>query len=376
MDGPACMHYHSFLVSRELGGAALIALRLAKWMFEQGETPHVWAPGEGPAARAAEQEGLPWQSYDLDSMKKGNLAHALGCMRMVPGLLLHHGWAHVHSPVVYRILRPILRLTRLRTAVSVHIEPEPEEIRWAFRDPPDLILPCARFMDAPLRLALGERGQELRIAAAPNGVDTARFFPGDAAGAKTMVGAPKDRPLVLMLANLAPHKGHVTALRAVAELKARGMAVECWLAGIERDGRKEYGQQLRSLVAELGVGGLVRFLGFRRDGPDLLRAADFLLLPSTHEGLPLSIVEAQASKVPVLAAPTAGIPEVIIDGETGFLIPATDASGYADRIALLLQNPGLRQRVVDKALAVVLGEYTLDAYCKRVAELLQGFRAA
>jgi glycosyltransferase involved in cell wall biosynthesis len=370
-SGPMRMYYHSFLVSRELGGAALIALKLAKWMSQQGAISQIWIPGEGAAARTAEQEELPWRSYDLDSMMKGNLAHAFACFRFVPRLLFRRGWAHVHNPGVYRVLRPVLRLARLRTAVSVHLEPDPEYLRWAFKDPPDLIIPCARFMSGPIRQALGDRRDQLRITAVPNSVDTVRFSPGDRTAAKQRLGAPAQRPLALMLANLAPHKGQETAIRAVAELMARGVDVECWLAGTERDGRQTYGQRLRELVGQLGVGDRVRFLGFRTDGPELLRAADFLLLPSTHEGLPLSIIEAQASKVPVLAAPTAGIPEVIADGETGFLIPADDPCGYADRIENLLQNPELHQRITERAFARVLQQHTMPAYCKRVEELLR-----
>jgi glycosyltransferase involved in cell wall biosynthesis len=274
------------------------------------------------------------------------------------------------------MLRPVLRLAGLRTAVSVHIDPPPEEIRWAFRDPPDLVLPCASFMTAPIRQALGERGEKLTITPVPNAVDTGRFFPGDRAAAKQQLGAPPERPLALMMANLAPHKGQETAIRAIAALKTRGTDVECWLAGIERDGRQEFGQRLQSLVAELGVGDRVRFLGFRTDGPELLRAADFLLLPSTHEGLPLSIVEAQATQVPVLAAPTAGIPEVVTDGQTGFLIPAEDVTGYASRMEDLLGNPDLRRRITEGAFAAVTRAHTLDAYCRRVQGLLRGLPPA
>jgi glycosyltransferase involved in cell wall biosynthesis len=274
------------------------------------------------------------------------------------------------------MLRPVLRLTGLRTAVAVQIEPDTEEIRWAFQDPPDLILPCARFMGDAIRQAMGAKGEKLHVAAVPNAVDTERFFAGDRAEAKQKLGARVDVPLLLMLANLAPHKGQETAIRAVAQLKARGIPVQLWLAGIERNGRQEYGQFLTTLVANLEVAEQVRFLGFRQDGPELLRAADLLLLPSTHEGLPLSIVEAQASKVPVLAAPTAGIPEVISDGDSGFLIAADDWPGYANRIETLLGNHDLRQRIAERAFANVLRDYTMSAYCERVHNLLNGLRSA
>jgi glycosyltransferase involved in cell wall biosynthesis len=362
-------YYHHFLVSRDLGGAGIIALKLAGWAAQRGMGARVWIPGQGPAAQAAEAEGFAWQSYDLRAMTRSNLRHAWACLKLAGKLPFRRGIAHVHTPGVYRMLRPVLCMAGLRTVVHVQIDPTPEEIRWAFRDPPDLIVTCARYMIAPIRRTLGERGARLRIEAVPNAVDVERFVPGDREVAKQRVGAPADRPLVLMLANLAPHKGQETTIRAVADLKARGKVVECWLAGVERGAGRQYECYLRSLTAELGVADRVRFLGFRGDGPDLLRAAEFLLLPSTHEGLPFSVLEAQASRTAVLAAPTAGVPEAIADGDTGFLIPAPDPAGYARRLEALLENPGLYRHVTEQALTTVRRDYNWATFCQRIHDL-------
>jgi len=126
---------------------------------------------------------------------------------------------------------------------------------------------------------------------------------------------------------------------------------------------------LKTLIEELGVGDRIRLLGYRDDVAELLRAADFFLLPSTREGLPRSILEAQATKVPVLAAPTAGIPEVVIDGETGFLIEADDAPGYAHRIRSVLENPALCQRVVEQAYGQTRNEFSWQVHCERILSL-------
>src|SRR5207249_10272590 len=133
------------------------------------------------------------------------------------------------------------------------------------------------------------------------------------------------------------------------------------LAGVERQSWGSYTTRLQTLCNDLGVVDRIHFLGQREDIPDLLRAADILILPSTNEGLPLSVLEAQATKVPVLAAPTAGIPEVIADGETGFLIAADDAAGYANRMEELLRYPDLRQRITEKAFANVQRAHTMTA---------------
>jgi glycosyltransferase involved in cell wall biosynthesis len=254
--------------------------------------------------------------------------------------------------------------------VHVHLRETEEGLCWAFKRPPDVIVTCARTLNESVRRALPKRYQEhQRIISLPNAIDVERFCPGNQAVAKEHVGAPHDIPLVLMVANLALHKGQETAIRATAMLKKAGVEITCWFAGIEREDEGQYMSRLQALCNELGIGDCVRFLGYRTDIPDLLRAADFLLLPSTNEGLPLAVLEAQATKVPVLAAPTAGIPEVITEGETGFLIPADDASGYADRIARLLRQPAMYQRLREQAYSKVIKEHNWQTYCQTIWRL-------
>ena len=220
----------------------------------------------------------------------------------------------------------------------------------------------------PIREALPARLRDVaRIEAVPNPVDTDRFSPAaDKEAAKRHVGAPAGVPLIVMFANLAAHKGQETTIRAVAELHQRGVPAACWLAGVERGGEGVYTARLRSLVESLGLREHVRLLGHRTDAPDLLRAADAFLLPSTHEGLPLSVLEAQAAGVPVLAAPTAGIPEVVQDGQTGFLVAAGDAVSYADRLDRLIREPELAARLALAARRSVLSHASLSEYCRRI----------
>ncbi len=363
--------YHQFLVSRDLGGAGLVALHLAKFLAAAGREAPVWAPGPGPAWDEAERLGLTVRGFDLQSaLSPSAWAAARANWRAWRGLRGGPGLVHVHSPAAYGALRHALGWSGLRRVAHVQIEEGPGLLRWAFAAPPDLIITCARFLVSAVRQALPEHLRERqRVVAVPNAVDTAKFAPGDRAGAKRKVGAPAGAPLALMLANLAPHKGQETAVRAVAALKARGVEVHLWLAGTERGGAGAYTARLRALVGEAGVADRVHLLGQCRDTPDLLRAADFFLLPSTCEGLPLSVLEAQATRVPVLAAPTAGVPEVVRDGETGFLIAAGDAEGYAARVERLLADRALAGRVAEAAYGCVTREYNWAAYCRRVTEL-------
>jgi glycosyltransferase involved in cell wall biosynthesis len=363
---------HHVLVSRELGGAGLIALGLAKALINRTGECHIWIPGDGPARSEAEKLQLRWHDYNLARLLSPSELHASignwqfyrACRASNPGII------HVHSPFVYGAIRASLKAARIKRVVHVQLEEDAAGLRWAFRQPPELIITCAKFMVDYVRQFLPRQCKETqRIVAVPNAVDTKRFFPGDKAEAKHRVGAVAGVPLILVLANLAPHKGQETTIRAVAELKNRGVDVACWLAGIERESGRDYITRLRSCISELGVGDRIRLLGFRSDTGDLLRAADFLLLPSSQEGLPICILEAQASKVPVLAAPTAGIPEVVSNGKTGFLIPAHDYIGYSNTVQTLIDNRRLYDEVSENAYEQMKREYEWKGYCERIWEL-------
>lgn len=365
------MYYHQILVARELGGAGVIATRLADDLRQQGRHSMVWYPGPGPACEEALRRGLATQEYDIEHAFSRNplgaayanwkFGRRLG--RFAPGV------AHLHAPVYYGALHRGLRQSGVRPIVHVHIEGDIEGLRWAFRSPPDVIVTCAKFLVDFVRGALPKRLRDHQpITSIPNAVDTERFCPGDKATARAQVGAPA-MPLALMLANLSPHKGQETAIRAIARLKSRGIDVAGWLAGVEREDGGTYTTRLQTLIHECGVADRVRLLGHRRDAPTLLRAADCLLLPSTCEGLPLSLLEAQATGVPVLAAPTAGVPEIIADEETGLLRQACDVVGYAAGIARVIADVGLRERLVRTAREHVLREHTWKAYSQRVFDL-------
>lgn len=365
------LSYHQLLISREIGGAGLVALHLAKTLSRRTEQCHIWIPGNGPAQRAADELALTSHEYDSTGVfSSGKVQSAVANWKFYRVLRDYRpGIIHVHSPICYGAVQRGLKLSRLKRIVHVHGEEEMDTLRWAFKYPPEMIVTCARYLVDYVRGSLGERYQrKQRIIAVPNAVDTEKFFPGDKDEAKRRTGAATDVPLILMLANLAPLKGQETAIRAVAELKKRGVHTNCWLAGVERGGGT-YTAQLSSLISELDVEDRIRLLGYRSDAPDLLRAADFFLLPSTHEGLPLSILEAQASKLPVLTAPTGGIPELVSNGETGFLIHAGDYVGYSNSIQTLLSNRGLYEHVAENAYEQVKREYEWNTYCERIWEI-------
>jgi len=363
---------HQILVSRHIGGAAVVAIRLANAARTRGFRCTAWVPGRGAASDALDRAGVDWHTYDFDGLRRQRAVRRLAaCARMFPKLARRpRPIVHVHNPVVFGLLRPALLAVRARSVVHFHTEPSTDEIEWAARCRPSHIVACARHVAERIETVLAARSWPTPVTAVPNAVDLERFVPGDPATTRANLGMPTNRFVVLMLANLAPNKGQATTLRAVELLVRRGLDVECWLAGEDR-GSGDHEQELRALCAELRLKDRVRFLGFRWDSPLLLQAADAFLLPSTLEGLPLSVLEAQAAHVPVVASTIPGVREVVEDGRTGFLIPADDFVGYAARLEDLFRNNGLRQRITAAAAALVASKYNWEALEQRVFQIYE-----
>jgi glycosyltransferase involved in cell wall biosynthesis len=370
--GSAPHYMHQVLVSRELGGAAMNALHLAEFLRRQGYATHVWSPGEGPAQERAKELGLVTHVYDVERVfSPSKITAVIGNHQISRALQpFRPGIVHIHSPLYYAAMRFGLRGCGLKSVAHVQITTPPDDLRWAFKYPPALIITCAQYLVDAVRGALPAAYQKRQwVECVPNAVDMDRFHPGDKAAAKRQVGAQAARPLALMLANLAPHKGQETAIHIAAALKQDGVHMVFWLAGTERGGEEHYTAHLRALCHTSGVTDRVHLLGHRHDAPDLLRAADFFLLPSTDEGLPLSILEAQATKLPVLAAPTAGIPEAVIHEKTGFLIPAKDVAGFAYWLKRLLDDRAMYQKIATQAYAKVQQEYSWKNSCDRLLDM-------
>lgn len=345
---------HQFLVSHLLGGAGLVAVRLSAAAGSRGYRCVAWVPGDGPAREALTRSHVPTRQYNLEALH-GNRWRLLGASaRITPHLIgLRRPLVHVHGHTFFSMIRPALFAAGARVVVHVQIEPSAHEIEWMLKYPPTHIIACARYIAANIQDAAQRKSLPLSVTAIPNAVDLERFVPGDRLAARTLAGLSTDRFVVLILANLAPHKGQVTALRAIDLLVRRGLPVECWLVGEDRIAGGRYEQELRSLSAELGLADHVRFLGFRDDAPTLMRAADAFVLPSTLEGLPISVLEAQACRVPVVGSNIPGILEVVEDGRTGFIVPADDPAGYADRLQRLRQDDALKAKITDAASAQV-----------------------
>jgi glycosyltransferase involved in cell wall biosynthesis len=175
--------------------------------------------------------------------------------------------------------------------------------------------------------------------------------PAEAGRARAELGIPHDGPLLGAVGRLVEQKGHDVLLRALAELPGARLA-------IVGEGPAE--ADLRARAASLGD--RVHWLGWRPDGAECMAAFDVFVHPSRWEGLGLVLLEAMALARPIVASRVSAIPEIVVDGETGWLVPPDDPAALAGALRAAIDDPAEARR---RGLA---GRRRLDA-CFTVARM-------
>jgi glycosyltransferase involved in cell wall biosynthesis len=177
---------------------------------------------------------------------------------------------------------------------------------------------------------------------------------------------------LLFVGRLRIRKGVEVLLEALRELRGRVPGAVLKIAG---DG--EHRAALERKAAGLGLGSAVSFLG-NRDGSrvrTLLAGAAALVVPSIYEGMPLVVLEAMERGVPVVASAVSGIPEVVVDGETGWLVPPEDPEALAGALAAVLEDPAEARRRGEAGRRRVEEHFRLegetDAWCRLFADVVR-----
>ncbi len=170
---------------------------------------------------------------------------------------------------------------------------------------------------------------------------------------------------VLLLGRIGPRKGVPELIEALGSPALRQRA---WSAVLAGDGEVE---ACRDRVAAAGLADRIALPGWL-DGPaaaDLLAQADILVLPSHAENFPISIIEALAARVAVVATPVGATPELLSDGHSALFVPVGDADALADALARLIDDPALRRAIADAGHAVFTQKLDIAALARRLAAL-------
>ena len=251
---------------------------------------------------------------------------------------LHYSLSHISAKDVLAV-----RLARAgRLVVSVHLPFPWSELRPSARRGPCL---AARLAHAVVANSLATRSVLLeagvpanKIHLVPCGARPPAAWP-NRHEARERLGLPADAFVVSLVARLSQEKGIDTLIGAVARLDQRDPAPWLVICG--------EGDQRASLepIAEQRLGDRARFLGWLDDEmvDHVYEASDVFVLPSRMEGWPLTLMEAASHGVPSIGTPVGGVPELVLDGRTGLLVPPGDEADLASAIDRLRRDPELRR---------------------------------
>jgi glycosyltransferase involved in cell wall biosynthesis len=203
-----------------------------------------------------------------------------------------------------------------------------------------------------------------------NGVDL-EAFSVEPARLPDDLGVDDGAPVVAMVGALRARKGHAVALEAWPTVRRAFPNARLLIVG---DGPDR--PRLCALAHELGISDSLILAGIRRDVALLMQAAALVILPSEHEALPTTLMEAAACGRPVVATEVDGVPEVVRDGDTGLLVPVNDAPALARGIIDLLGNGRRRAEMGRRARLLAEERFSSQRWARRLSDLYRSVTRA
>jgi len=353
--------YHTF------GGSGIAATEIGLELARRGHRVH-FICAEPPARLDPATPNLAFHKVELRDyplLLEGQYPLALASQMIEVAKKEHLDLWHVHYALPHAtsayLAKQILGAHAPRVITTLH----GTDVVLVGNDPS--YLPITRFsieqsdgVTAPSQfLAQATRdnfGVTRAIEVIPNFVDTERFTPN---------GADRDVPLVVHSSNFRPLK-RVDDVVAIFERVARGRRCRLALLG---DGPER--PHIEAEVRDRGLGDRVQFLGEVRDVAAILRRAHVFLLPSETESFGLAALEALACGVPVVASRTGGLPEVVRDGEDGYLLPIGDLDAMAAAVGRILDDADLHRRLAATARAGAVDRFARAPMIARYEEFYE-----
>ncbi|MFH1131971.1 MAG: glycosyltransferase [Pseudomonadota bacterium] len=344
------------LESFHMGGGERVALDLATKQLARGCSVlavSLSSPPEGPLGPMFREQGIA-----THTVAKGPRFDLTLVPKLVALFSRHRvDIVHVHNPLALIYGAPAGRLARASVVCTKHGEAKDKMRRLLLRRAAATFCSAVVCVSKKTARAAQERGEipSKKVHVIPNGIDISRYFADERIRreVRAELGIPSNAWVVGTVGRLEPVKNQEFLLRSAAPLLNEQRRLVLVGDGPDR-------AALESLAEQLPNGQFVQFVGMRQDVPRILNAFDLFALSSRTEGLPLVLLEAMATGLPIVATSVGGVPEVIKERETGFLVGPADESAMRRRIKRFAEDPELGKRWGERARKLVCECYSLD----------------
>ncbi len=321
----------------EIGGAERALLSVLERLDRTCWQPVVACPAAGPLVTELKSLGVPTYPMVFPAWRK--LTHVLwrvSAWLKLARLVQDIRPALVHVNDLYWVPQALLATRRrnIPVVVTVRQNLKSERVRQYRLDKAGFLVAVS---DAARDVLIKSGVRAERVRRIYTGVDINRLSPEyDGSRVREQLGIPNGAPVVGCLANVLEIKGHDILLEAFAKVEKVHPMSHLLIVG--RD-TSPHGARMRALADRLGIGKRTHFVGFQTDVRPYIAAMSLVVMASRSEGLPVALLEAMAMGKAVVASAVGGIPEVVVDGVTGRLVPPEDSSALSSAMIELLSHP-------------------------------------
>lgn len=342
--------------SRVWRGGERQTLLLVEGLRVRGHDAAIVCPPGSPLATRARQAKIP--THELPMRNELDLRGIFALRRLLRSLKpqvlqLHTGHAHTIGVIArgFRQQPPII--VNRRVDFSIHRSGTPGFTRLKYALGVDLYIAISSAIE---RVLISDGIDSNRIQVIHSGVPPLPEVSRSRQDLRAEFGIPPDAIVVGTVGELTPHKGHIHLVRALERMRTREQSVHVVIVGGGKDEKLLAEQAQKS-----GTDNRLHLVGFQQDVAGWLATFDIFAMPSVEEGLGTSVLDAMRAGLPVVASAVGGIPEAIIDGQSGILVPPRETSLLAEAIDQLIDDPGLARRLAESAQLRVEKHFSAEA---------------
>lgn len=359
-----------FITHRErvIGGGEISLFELIKNLDPRRVMPFLIMAGGQDMRRLAEDSGVTPVEMELPPLKPGNILPILGALLRLVAFTIRNkiDILHANTSRAMAYAGVAAKLSGRRTVWHVRVGEKDPPLDSALYYLADAVVCNSR---ATARRFDGFKKPE-KIKVVYNGLDPSKYFQADKRTVFSHI--PEDHRIVLNIGRIDPWKRQDLFLRMAKAIHDRHPGVIFVLVGEDKSPGKEYFYELQKMTEELSLGKNVLFMGERDDIPEILSECDLLVLTSKEEPFGRVVIEAMASRKPVVSFEGGGVGEIIDDGRTGFLIREGDLPAMAEKVWMLLSGEQRREEMGACGQEKVLAQFTSALHAKKIEDLYEG----